>query len=419
MSEPRRDRTGRWRGAGRWRLFSSLKAEILLSLAVMGMAALSLAALNVVVLQDIVAAPHGTAYLALLIVADVIIFVAFGAYKVQGLVLDPLEAVVETTEAIAAGDLTRRVPPGSTSEFARLSHSVNRMTSRLLEEQAQRIHLEKVASIGRLAAGVAHEIGNPLGAIAGYTHLLRRAIARADGEACEALAGIERETARIDRIVRGLLDYARPRRRTLEPVSLNAIVHRAIDLLRNQGTLRRVTPRLTLDPDLPVLDADAHELEQVLVNLLLNAVDAMEGAGTVTVVTEAIPFAAFVAPAARRTDDPGYAVAAREASARVRAWLGTIAEPRQIIALIVADTGPGIPWSESERIFDPFYTTKEPGKGTGLGLAIVSRIVEGLGGTIWVRPAREGGAAFVAYFPVPDAAGRNEPTPPDAGPIDP
>jgi two-component system NtrC family sensor kinase len=419
MSEPRDDHTGRRRGAGRRRLFSSLKAEILLSLAVMGMAALSLAALNVVVLQDIVAAPHGTAYLALLIVADVIIFVAFGAYKVQGLVLDPLEAVIETTEAIAAGDLTRRVPPGSTSEFARLSHSVNRMTSRLLEEQAQRIHLEKVASIGRLAAGVAHEIGNPLGAIAGYTHLLRRAIVQADGEACEALAGIERETARIDRIVRGLLDYARPRRRTLEPVSLNAIVHRVVDLLRDQGTLRRVTPRLALDPDLPALHADAHELEQVLVNLLLNAVDAMEGTGTVTVVTEAIPFAAFGEPAGRRTDDPGYAVAAREASARVRAWLGTIGEPRQIIALIVADTGPGIPWSESERIFDPFYTTKEPGKGTGLGLAIVSRIVEGLGGTIWVRPAREGGAAFVAYFPVADAPGRNGPTPPDAAPTDP
>jgi signal transduction histidine kinase len=88
-----------------------------------------------------------------------------------------------------------------------------------------------------------------------------------------------------------------------------------------------------------------------------------------------------------------------------------VGEPKQILKLIVADSGPGVPVAESERIFDPFYTTKEPGRGTGLGLAVVSRIVEGLGGTIWVRQAREGGAAFMMYFPVPDeSAGSDDRT---------
>src|SRR5512146_699432 len=102
-------------------------------------------------------------------------------------------------------------------------------------------------------------------------------------------------------------------------------------------------------------------------------------------------------------------------SAGVRAWLATVGEPECVVKLVVADTGPGIPWSESERVFDPFFTTKEPGKGTGLGLAIVARIVEGLGGTVWVRQSREGGAAFVMYFPVPTAAPPVDgPVPPDA-----
>jgi signal transduction histidine kinase len=90
----------------------------------------------------------------------------------------------------------------------------------------------------------------------------------------------------------------------------------------------------------------------------------------------------------------------RDQSARVRAWLTTVGEPAEVIQLVVADTGPGVPWEQRERVFDPFFTTKEPGKGTGLGLALVSRIIEGLGGTVWVRTAREGGAAFVICLPV-------------------
>ncbi|HSC32082.1 MAG TPA: ATP-binding protein [Gemmatimonadaceae bacterium] len=388
------------RRAARFSAFTSLKAEMILSLAVLSTAALSLAALNVIVLRDLVMSRHGALYLALLIIADVVVFVAFGAYKVQGLVLDPIDRVVEATEAIANGDLTRRVPHGSTIELARLARSINRMTSRLLEEQAQHGHLEKVASVGRLAAGVAHEIGNPLGAIDGYAHLLRRSM-NGSADAADAIAGIERESARIDRIMRGMLDYARPRHRSLEPVDLNAIVCRVAEMLTDQGALRQSRLTLTLSDQLPPLTGDAHELEQVMVNLLLNAVDAMSGGGTVSVISECIPFVDITEAGDRRREDAAAIAIDRQPNARVRAWLRSVGELREVITLVVADSGPGIPWSETERVFDPFFTTKEPGKGTGLGLAIVARIVEGLGGTVWVREAREGGAAFVIYFPVP------------------
>ncbi|MGH7625501.1 MAG: sensor histidine kinase, partial [Gemmatimonadaceae bacterium] len=218
-----------------------------------------------------------------------------------------------------------------------------------------------------------------------------------------ALAGIERESARIDRIMRGMLDYARPRRRIIESVDLNATAHQVVCMLRDQGALRRVRTNLWLHPELPAVQGDAHELEQVLVNLLLNATDAMDGDGIVSLCTRRCPFNEVARIAPRRRADSAQLTVPREYSARVRAWLTTIGEPREVIELVVADSGPGIPFSESERIFDPFYTTKEPGKGTGLGLAIVARIVEGLGGTVWVRQAREGGAAFVMYFPIPVA----------------
>ncbi len=404
MTDPRpAERTSAPPDLGPLKLPASLKTEMILSLAVLGTAALSLAALNVVVLQNLVSTRNGAIYLALLLIGDIVVFVAFGAYTVQGLVLDPLDTVVETAEAIAAGDLSRRIPKGGTSEFNRLARSINRMTARILEEQAQRTHLEKVASVGRLAAGVAHEIGNPLGAINGYSHILRTALDGTSSDAIDALAGIERESQRIDRIMRGMLEYARPRRRTTSRIAINDTVGSVIEMLRDQGTLREVDVHTELQPGVPRLVGDCHELEQVLVNLVLNAVDAMDGRGTVSIISQCIPFRAMQGGAAgRRADDPDDFVIARGVSARVRAWLNTVGEPKRIIKLVVADTGPGIPISDSERVFDPFYTTKDPGKGTGLGLAVVSRIVESLGGTVWVRQAREGGAAFMMYFPVPD-----------------
>lgn len=382
----------------------SLRVEMLLSLAVIGTAALMIAIINVLLFDDLVANPNGALYISLLVLADVGVFVIFGASKLGSLVVKPLEEVVQAAQAIAAGDLTRRVPPGNSSEFVKLAGAINHMTVRLLEEQAHVARMEKMAGVGRLAAGVAHEIGNPLGAIAGYTHLLRRATPDAP-VLRETLDGLERETQRIDRIIRGMLDYARPRQRALTSIDLNGCVRRVVNMLGDQGALRAVDVQLSFPRSLPTLSGDRHELEQVFVNLLLNAVDAMDGAGRVSVVARHVSFDEFArGEGLRRAGDPAELTMTREPNARLRTWLNHSGEPGEVLQVVVSDSGPGVPPTDSERIFDPFFTTKDPGRGTGLGLAIVSRIVENMGGTVWVRPAREGGAAFVILFAVRDKA---------------
>jgi signal transduction histidine kinase len=393
----------------------SLRTELLVTTAILAAAAVLVAAVGAVLLPSPPDGVRGALYLGALIAGDVGVFVAYGAYQLRRLVTRPLDAAVAATEAIAAGDLTRRLPDGGTSEFASLSASVNRMTDNLLEEQGQRLRAEKLATVGRLAAGIAHEVGNPLGAIDGYAHILRARAGRRDGASAEdqtvrdALDGIERESARIDRIVRGLLDYASPRRITPARIDVNDVLRGALGLLDDQGLLRRVTVDVALGDGAPLaLVGQRHELEQVFVNVLLNAVDALdESAGRIAVRTRRVSARELLDPDARRAADGFDAVPAeRRRSPRVQAWLeraGQLSDDAarpKLAQVVIADSGTGVPEEDAERIFDPFYTTKEPGRGTGLGLAIVARVVEGLRGAVWVQPAREGGAAFVLVFPL-------------------
>jgi two-component system, NtrC family, sensor kinase len=331
------------------------------------------------------------------------VVVAFGARKLSRLVLEPLRAAAATAEEIADGDLRRRVDPQHSRELHQLATSVNRMTERLLHEQAQLVRAEKLASVGRLAAGIAHEIGNPLGALNGYAHLLRTAVA-GDDAAREAVTGVERETSRIDRIVRGLLDYARPRRPLPTPIDVNDTLRRVVDLLSAQGLLRRVSLVMELANEGPFVYGELHELEQVFVNLLLNAADAVEQQGVIAIRTTCVPSETLEAGAMRRSSDPRLTLVPHPPSPRVQHWLGSEARPAWVVKIVVADSGPGVPDEHAERIFDPFYTTKEPGKGTGLGLAIVARVVENFEGIVWVQRAREGGAAFHLLFPLAEAS---------------
>jgi two-component system, NtrC family, sensor kinase len=376
----------------------SLRWELLGNLAVLATAALMLAVASLLVFTGIAESRNAALWLTLLIIADVMIFVVFGGYLVRRLVIRPVDEIVAAAEAIAEGDLARRAPGMGSVELARLATSLNRMTTRLLEEQTLVVRAEKMASVGRLAAGIAHEIGNPLGAINGYTHLARRRLRDRGLE--EELDAIERETARIDRIVRGLLDYARPRRTTPEAIEIDECVERVVTMLRDQGALRQVEVRMEIPAGVPALSGDRHELEQALVNLLLNAVDAMDGNGSVTIAARADSIASLRDDTALRKGDSPSVLAERERNPRVRAWLHRVGEPSRILTMTVADSGPGVDPDDGDRIFDPFFTTKPPGKGTGLGLAIVARIVDNLGGVVWVRPAREGGAAFVMMFPL-------------------
>jgi two-component system, NtrC family, sensor kinase len=376
----------------------SLRMELLGNLAVLATAALMLAVASVLVFTGVAESQYAAFWLTMLIIADVMIFVVFGGYLVRRLVIRPVDDIVAAAEAIAEGDLARRAPATGSVELARLATSLNRMTTRLLEEQALVVRAEKMASVGRLAAGIAHEIGNPLGAINGYTHIVRRRL-RATGLEDE-LDAIERETARIDRIVRGLLDYARPRRATPASIDIEECVERVVNMLRDQGALKQAEVRTEIAPGVPALSGDRHELEQALVNLVLNAIDAMKGSGVVTIGARGDSLISLRENTTPRSGDPPSVLLERDKNPRVRAWLHRVGEPTRILTVTVADSGPGVSPEDAERIFDPFFTTKAPGKGTGLGLAIVARIVDNLGGVVWVRPAREGGAAFVMMFPL-------------------
>jgi signal transduction histidine kinase len=381
---------------------TSLRAELLVGLGLLAAAALVVAVASVVLFWGYIDSGLGALWMVLLVACDVVVFVALGAFQLKRAVAGPLALAVDATSAIAGGDLTRRVPDASTRELATLTASINRMTDHLLAEQVQRIRAEKLAGIGRLAAGVAHEIGNPLGAIIGYAHLLRTRSA-GDPQAAEVLDGLERESARIDRIVRGLLDYARPRRNTSNRVDVNETIRSIARLLTDQGVFRRIELSLTLDDEVPMVRGERHELEQMLVNLLLNAADAMDRVGTLAVVSYRLEPGELEDSVVRREDDPPQAWVPRRLSPRVRHWLETT-QPAAILKLVVADSGPGIADEDTERVFDPFFTTKQSGQGTGLGLAIVARVIDDLRGTIWVERAREGGAAFHVLLPMAAAS---------------
>jgi C4-dicarboxylate-specific signal transduction histidine kinase len=232
----------------------------------------------------------------------------------------PISHVVGAAEAIAEGDYERRVPVGDTREMAALAGAINRMTDQLLENQERLSHnvhsldetnrlllatqrdlvqAEKLASIGRLSAGVAHEIGNPLGAVLGYTSLLRKR-----GAEAELVDGLEREARRIDRIVRALLDYSRPAPAHREPVEVNESLRRVVELLRAQERLSEVEVEVKLDAGPTRILADPHLLDQLFLNLMDNACNAMDGRGRLVVRTFVEEYRIDRPIPSRRADDP-------------------------------------------------------------------------------------------------------------------
>jgi signal transduction histidine kinase len=333
--------------------------------------------------------------------------------------------MVEGSGKIAAGDDGLRLDTDGAAELRSLAESVNDMADRLIRNQrllaanitsleetnrqlvearAELIRSEKMASVGRLGAGIAHEIGNPLGAILGYIEVAKR---RDPGGAdAEWIEGVREESRRIDRIVRGLLDYARPKAASFKPVAVNDVVRDTLNLVETQGRLKGITVRVELSEDVPDVLADRHQLEQVLVNLLLNAADSIRDAGAdgnIDVRTSRArqpASAPYILP--RRRDDP---------KGVDYSHLRRLQEPPEVFqpsplkvgALIarieIQDDGGGLQDEETQRVFDPFYTTKEPGQGTGLGLAVSARLIDGMHGQIEASGRSEGGAVFAVSLP--------------------
>ena len=371
----------------------SLRTVLLVQLAFLAATALILGVATSLLASTF--APDRAFPLVLAVVAgDVIIFIAFGAYLVTRLVLEPLRRLMGAADAVIAGDLDARAPQAETADFSTLGDRFNRMTDHLLDAQSQLVRAEKLASVGRLAAGIAHEIGNPLGGASTYVEVLRRR--GGEREVVEALA---RELERIDRIVRSLLDYARPHEEALQPVDVAVVLGAAFELLRAQGTLRALKARLDVPRDLPAVLGRAHVLEQAVVNLMLNAVDAAPEGELVLGARAWAYEAAVVTP--RRASDASDVFFPRTPGRRPSR--SELAAGAPGVLIFVADSGAGVPPADREKVFEPFYTTKEPGRGTGLGLAIVARAVYDMGGVVWLEQAREGGAAFKLFFPRADS----------------
>lgn len=327
--------------------------------------------------------------LVVLWVGSSVVFVLFAHYLVRRTLLKPLETLAAEVTAMEGGALPDATHSYESEEFALLAERYRRMATSLLDVNSQIVRVEKLAGIGQLAAGVAHEIRNPLGALHTYVEVLRRR-----GSDTEVTNAMVQEVERIEHIVRGLLDYSRPGPPTGSS-DLNEVLGATIGFLSAQGALRGVTLALEQAENPQVVRGDRHALEQVIVNLLLNARDATPNghvtAGTLFWQYEANP------PAKRRT---GEAVPSVPGVRLPRPRRMDLAPGTPGVLLYVADDGPGVPASDRERVFDPFYTTKAPGAGTGLGLAIVARTVHDLGGLVWVDRAREGGAVFKIFLPL-------------------
>jgi hypothetical protein len=383
----------------------SLRTELLVNLGFVTSAAVILVGLNTVLLLggDLREAWRP---LVALWLGSTLVFVLFGGYLVHRLVVRPLRQLTAEADTLARGSLPADPPAYETLELGTLADRYRAMAEDLLDAQSHLVRVEKLAGIGRLAAGVAHEIRNPLGALGTYVEVLRR-------RGSDAAVTGEMHTAigRIDRIVQGLLDYARPGaangRAAAAHADLNAVVRTAADFLMAQGMLRKGALDVRLEPDPIPVRGDPHGLEQVVINLLVNAAQASPG-GHMVITTARHEYEPRHGNGRRAGSEPAGAGHNGTGLAR-RRW---VPRPRRPdlepgtpgAMLLVADDGPGVSEADRERIFDPFFTTKEPGEGTGLGLAIVARTVHEAGGVVWVDRAREGGAVFKVFLPHAGAA---------------
>jgi two-component system NtrC family sensor kinase len=258
-------------------------------------------------------------------------------------------------------------------ELVELANAFNAMAS-ALEERDQKLRelsryrirrSERLALIGKLAASVAHELNNPLQGIVTYSHLMLEGMNSEDPQH-KFVQIIVTQANRCREIIRGLLDFSRQREPVKSSCDVNAILQDCIILLVNQAQFHNIEIVLDLDLDLPLVIADPSQLERVFVNLMVNAAEAMEGSGRLTLVTR-------------------------------------INKSKQAIEILIQDTGHGVAEEDLKRIFDPFYTTKEVGKGTGLGLAISYGITMEHGGRLSVESEVGIGTTFTMSLPITEA----------------
>jgi two-component system, NtrC family, sensor kinase len=329
-------------------------------------------------------------YTILAVLGLAVLISAFVRHMLGG----PLRALTEGTHRLGSGDLGYQIPVQSSGELQDLANSFNTMSSqihdahneinawnRTLEErveqktrelsgaQEEMLRVERMASIGKLAAVVAHEINNPLAGILTYSKLLKKRLSRGpepNAENISMLDLMESESRRCGEIVKNLMTFARPTSMNREPSDLNAVIDRCVRLVQHQLTLKSVELHLDLYKDLPAVRCDPGQIEQVILALVMNAIDALSNGGNLSLVSRKV----------LNSDS---------------------------VQIEVRDDGIGMPQDVLKKMFEPFFTTKEHGRGLGLGLAISRNIVDRHGGRIEVSSEPSHGTTFIITLPLQSA----------------
>ncbi len=321
---------------------------------------------------------------------NALILVLFGIYLLSRTVVRPINRLVAITEKFDGAIPIMQKDESPNNEIGRLSQSLNHMlreldaNERKLKEnissleaanqeikrtQDEMVESEKMATVGRLATGVAHEIGNPLGIILGYIELLQRGDLTGL-EQKDFLIRMESEISRINRIIRDLLDFSRPSGAEQHDTNANEILEEVLTILSPQPLFEKVQVRRMLEAEAVVVKVAQDSLKQVFLNIIMNAADAM-------------------------ADERGCPGDSRESILSIDSF-----NEERFLILRFSDTGCGMSPDDIKRIFDPFFTTKAPGKGTGLGLSICYTIMDQAGGRIRVESEPGGGTTLILEMPL-------------------
>jgi two-component system NtrC family sensor kinase len=291
----------------------------------------------------------------------------------------PVQQLIKASIQVSQGNLYPEIGEISKSNLGVLQKTFKEMLTSLQERdkrsEIKLLQSEKQASIGKLAGGVAHEINNPLTGIFTFTHLLLRQ-KDLPAEVRSDLETIAQETERVRKIVKGLLDFSRQTELDRESTDVNRLVRFTISLVENQALIKGVALNLEAGEGLPMLTLDRNQMQSVLLNIIINALDATEPGGSITITTG-------IGLSAAKPDQKG-------------------------VQIVCTDTGCGILPENLDKLFDPFFTTKEIGQGTGLGLAVSYGIVERHGGTLWVQSKVGRGSTFTVWLPIEEESTKHE-----------
>jgi two-component system NtrC family sensor kinase len=318
----------------------------------------------------------------ILTIAGIVLAIGLG-YFLEDKIMRPVYRLIKASTDVSDGNFSSEIGPVSRSEIGVLQETFKKMLTSLqerdkrikTESETKLLQSEKQASIGKLAAGVAHEINNPLTGVLTFSHMLlrRKDISKDIRSDLETIA---QQTERVRKIVKNLLDFSRQTELNPEPTDINRLARTAVLMMKNQALVKGVTLTFKQSKGIPLLTLDASQMQSVLLNLIINAFDATEPGGTITV-------SAGISVSTHKANNKGVEIAVR-------------------------DTGCGIPSDHIDKLFDPFFTTKDVGQGTGLGLAVSYGIVQHHGGTIRVQSEVGSGSTFTVWLPIEGQHGEDK-----------